>query len=136
MSYQSHAPIQITELPHSKLLIMATLDTIQFAGLILSAAGVSPAMTVILLHSSTPIIVLGSKYFFPERTYSTLQMRGVALILSAVIISFLSSFLIYFHSDNYQDNQLKIQQISDPISCTLYISMAALYGFNTLFKVK
>ena len=115
---------------------MATLDTIQFAGLTLSTAGVSPAMTVILLHSSTPIIVLGSKYFFPERTYSTLQMRGVALILLAVIISFLSSFLIYFRSDIYGDDQPKMQQISDPISCGLYITMAALYGFNTLFKVK
>ena len=41
---------------------MAVLDTIQFAGLTVSAAGVSPAMTVILL--STVLHEFVSNYTF------------------------------------------------------------------------
>ena len=78
------------DFPHTKLLIMAVLDTIQFAGLTVSAAGVSPAMTVILLHTSTPFLVLGSRYSFPDRKYSSIQIRGVQLIALAVIISLIS----------------------------------------------
>lgn len=133
---QSRVSVQVPGLPHSKLLIIALLDTVQFAGLTLSTAGVSPAMTVILLHSSTPMIVKISKYFFPERMYSTLHVKGSMLIGFAIVISFLSSFLTYFRSDINQDNeQQQYQQKSDPISCLLYISMAALYGFTTLYKV-
>ena len=53
-----------------KLLAMAVLDTVSFSGLVISAAGVTPTMTVILLHASTPIIVFFSRFAFPDRTSS------------------------------------------------------------------
>jgi hypothetical protein len=112
------------EFPHSKLLIMAVLDTIQFAGLAISAAGVSPAMTVILLHTSTPFLVIGSKYAFPDRKYSVLQMSGVQLISLAVLVCLIGSFTHKHHgSDKTASN-------------FLYIGMAALHGLSTLYKVR
>lgn len=106
------------EFPHSKLIIMATLDTVQFAGLAVSAAGVSPTMTVILLHTSTLFLVLGSRYTFPDRTYSTVQMRGVQLIALAVGISLVSSL----------SHTLSSGHGSDAASSFLYFCMAALHG--------
>jgi hypothetical protein len=82
--YKLHFTNKITqrmlEFPHRKLFIMALLDTTSFAGLILSAAAVTPTMTVILLHISTPFVVLGSRMNFPSRVYSESQLRGVYLI--------------------------------------------------------
>ena len=98
---------------------MAVLDTIQFAGLTVSAAGVSPAMTVILLHTSTPFLVLGSRYSFPDRKYSLIQIRGVQLIALAVIISLISSSG-YFISPGVHE--------SDITSSFVYFCMAALHG--------
>ena len=113
------------DFPHTKLLIMAVLDTIQFAGLTVSAAGVSPAMTVILLHTSTPFLVLGSRYSFPDRKYSSIQIRGVQLIALAVIISLISSSG-YFISPGVHE--------SDITSSFVYFCMAALHGTSwTLF---
>ena len=113
------------DFPHTKLLIMAVLDTIQFAGLTVSAAGVSPAMTVILLHTSTPFLVLGSRYSFPDRKYSLIQIRGVQLIALAVIISLISSSG-YFISPGVHE--------SDITSSFVYFCMAALHGTSwTLF---
>ena len=104
---------------------MAVLDTIQFAGLTVSAAGVSPAMTVILLHTSTPFLVLGSRYSFPDRKYSLIQIRGVQLIALAVIISLISSSG-YFISPGVHE--------SDITSSFVYFCMAALHGTSwTLF---
>jgi hypothetical protein len=112
------------EFPHSKLLIMAILDTIQFAGLAISAAGVSPAMTVILLHTSTPFLVIGSRYAFPDRKYSLLQIRGVQLISLAVLVCLIGSFTHKHHGSDKS------------ASSFLYISMAALHGLSTLYKVR
>ena len=98
---------------------MAVLDTIQFAGLTVSAAGVSPAMTVILLHTSTPFLVLGSRYSFPDRKYSLIQIRGVQLIALAVVISLISSSS-YFISPGVHE--------SDVTSSFVYFCMAALHG--------
>ena len=114
------------EFPPSKLLIMAVLDTIQFAGLTVSAAGVSPTMTVILLHTSSPILVLGSKCAFPNRKYSLIQMRGAQLIALAVLICLLGSFSHIFFPGTHQ---------SDPSSSLLYVGMSALHGLATLYKV-
>jgi hypothetical protein len=114
------------DFPHTQLLIMAILDTIQFAGLTVSAAGVSPAVTVILLHTSTPVLVLGSRYTFPDRKYSLIQMRGVQLISVAVLISLLGSFGHVFFSGTRN---------SDIASSLLYTGMAALHGLATLYKV-
>jgi hypothetical protein len=98
---------------------MAILDTIQFAGLTVSAAGVSPTMTVILLHTSTPFLVLGSQYVFPDRKYSSVQLRGVQLISVAVLISLVGSISHVFYPDIHE---------SDTLSSLFYFSMAALHG--------
>lgn len=107
------------DFPHSKLIVMATLDTIQFAGLTVSAAGISPAMTVILLHTSTPFLVLGSRYAFPDRKYSVVQMRGVQLIALSVLISLVGSMTHLFLPGVHE---------SDTASSLLYFSMSALHG--------
>jgi CRT-like, chloroquine-resistance transporter-like len=107
------------DFPHSKLIVMATLDTIQFAGLTVSAAGISPAMTVILLHTSTPFLVLGSRYAFPDRKYSVVQMRGVQLIALSVLISLVGSMTHMFLPGVHE---------SDTASSLLYFSMSALHG--------
>ena len=101
---------------------MAILDTIQFAGFTVSAAGVSPTMTVILLHTSTPFLVLGSKYVFPDRKYSLVQVRGVQLISVAVLTGLVGSISHIFYPD-FQE--------SDALSSLFYFSMAALHGKTT-----
>ena len=113
--------------PQWKLLVMAALDTIQFAGLTISAAGVSPTMTVILLHTSTPFVVLISKYSFPDRTYTTRHIQGAQLIAIAVLLSLIGSFCHVFFSGQHQ---------SDISSSIIYVIMAAFHGFATLFKEK
>ena len=116
---------QTHSFPHSKLFIMALLDTVQFAGLAVSAAGVSPTMTVILLHASTPCLVLGTRYGFPDRKYSLIQMRGVQLIALAVMVSLFGSISHQFFPDEHE---------SDTYSSLVYVSMAALHGLATLYK--
>lgn len=101
---------------------MAILDTVQFAGLTVSAAGVSPTMTVILLHTSTPFLVLGSNYVFPDRRYSVVQVRGVKLIGVAVLIGLIGSISHIFYPDVHE---------SDTFSTLFYFSMAALHGNTT-----
>ena len=118
---QSEITESMKDFPHSKLIVMAVLDTVQFAGLTVSAAGVSPAMTVILLHTSTPFLVLGSRYTFPDRKYSVIQMRGVQLIALSVFICLMGS-LTHFMSHGVHE--------SDAQSSILYVSMAALHGIS------
>lgn len=107
------------DFPHSKLMKMAILDTVQFSGLTVAAAGISPAMTIILLHSSTPFLVLGSRCMFPDRKYSAIQQRGVQLISLAVLISLVTSIL---------GSLLTGDQKSLTASSLVYVSMAALHG--------
>lgn len=115
------------DFPHYKLMIMALLDTIQFGGLIVSAAGVSPTMTVILLHASTPCIVLGSRFTFPNREYTSMQNWGVALIALAVGVSITRPILRLC---------LSISTYSDALSAFLYVISAMIQGFATLYKEK
>lgn len=116
------------EFPHSKLLTMALIDTVQLAGLIVSAAGVQPVLTVLLLHASTPFLAWGSSYAFPERKFSDLQIKGARLIALAVLLSVIGSFLNYFYPGNHQ--------LSDPYSTLIYVAMCALHGISTLYKVQ
>ena len=51
----------LIDFPQTSLILMAVVDSISFGGLVLSATGVSPTKTVILMHASTPCVVLGSK---------------------------------------------------------------------------
>jgi hypothetical protein len=51
---------RMKKFPLTSIAIMALMDVIQFAGLLVSASGVSPTMTVILLHASTPCFICGT----------------------------------------------------------------------------
>jgi CRT-like, chloroquine-resistance transporter-like len=115
------------EFPQTKLLIIAAIDAVQFAGLVISATGVPPVVTVLLMHASTVFLVMASRHAFPERKYSSVQMRGVQLIALAVTISLVGSFLDTTNPSS--------QMLSDPYSSVLYLAMCALQGFSTLCKV-
>jgi hypothetical protein len=116
----------MNDFPHANLTIMALLDTLHYSGLTISASGVTPTMTVILLHSSTPFIVLGSRYLFPNRKYSSIQMKGVALISAAVIISASRPIVwIYDEIDRYT-----------AVSSLVYVSAAAVQSLGNLYKEK
>lgn len=117
---------QMSLFPHSKLMIMALLDTIQFSCLVCSGAGVTPTMTVILLNASTPAIVFGSRVMFPDRTYSEIQMRGVYFITGAIAICMAEQIYSLFTS-GYGGG------VS---SSVVYVAAAALHGVSTLYKEK
>jgi hypothetical protein len=119
-------PTVHNDFPHSQLLIMALMDTLQFFGLVMSAVGVSPTMTVILLHVSTPCIVLASQWLFPNRKYSTIQLRGVGIIGFAVFICLGRVTYYYFFSDTFAVKTLW--------SSIWYVIFAALQGFITVYK--
>lgn len=113
--------------PHSKLMIMALLDTIQFSFLVLAAAGITPTMTVILLHASTPAIVFGSKFFFPTRVFTEAQMRGVYLIVFAIVVGIVQQIWAILTRGIDQSGLL---------STLVYILAASLHGCSTLYKEK
>lgn len=108
--------------------MIAVLDTVVFGGLTISAADVTPMTTVILLHTSTPFMILGSHYLFPERLYGLIKMRGVLFISAAVTFTLIGSFFSYFYSST--------QTLSTPMSCLYYLAMCALHGVSMLCKVR
>jgi hypothetical protein len=118
----------MTNFPNKQLWIMAILDTIYFAGLIISASSVSPTMTVILLHASTPFVVLGSRKIFPNRKYSEIQMKGVFYISFALLISISRPI--------YNSIGEKNKDYSEAYSIFFYILSAATQGFASLYKEK
>jgi hypothetical protein len=128
--YKLHFTNKITqrmlEFPHRKLFIMALLDTTSFAGLILSAAAVTPTMTVILLHISTPFVVLGSRMNFPSRVYSESQLRGVYLITLAVVVSVARHVMDIIMGVNWRF----------ALSSLMYMTAAAVHGLGTVMKEK
>lgn len=115
---------RMKEFPHFKLVIMAILDTISFFGLVVSAAGVTPTMTVILLHISTPFVVLGSRLNFPSRQYSQNQFQGVLLITIAVFISVIRHVM---------DIVTGVDETA-AVCSLLYVSSAAAQGLGTVYK--
>ncbi len=125
-----HSTTKITprmmEFPHKKLFLMAAVDTVSFAGLVLSAAAMTPTMTVILLHISTPFVVLGSKWNFPAREYSVSQLRGVYLITLAVVVSVLRHVIDLVVGEN----------VGYALSSIFYVTAAALHGLGTVMKEK
>jgi hypothetical protein len=123
-TFTTKITLQMKTFSHIKLLKMAILDTIQFAGLFSSASGVSPTMTVILLHASTPCIVLGSRITFPNRKYSTIQMKGVQLMSLAILVSLSRPLINLFVFNDYSSISSKL----------LYVFSAAFHGFSTLNK--
>ncbi len=117
---------RMMEFPHKKLFMMAVVDTLSLSGLILSAAAMTPTMTVILLHISTPFVVLGSKWNFPTREYSVSQLRGVYLITLAVVISIVRHVVDLVVGVN----------VGYALSSIFYVAAAALHGLGTVMKEK
>lgn len=117
--------------PHSKLIGIAVLDSLQFLGAVYSAVGVSPTMTVILMHSSTLFIVLGSKIVFPARVYGSLHAWGVALISVAIAFSL---FKIVWN--DYYFNSSSEAGYSATKCSLLYLAASAVQGLSTLYKEK
>lgn len=126
-TFTTKITLQMKSFSHIKLLKMAILDTIQFAGLFSSASGVSPTMTVILLHASTPCIVLGSRVTFPNRKYSSIQIKGVQLMSIAILISISRPIINSIYDKSYY---------SSLSSTLLYVFSAAFQGIATLYKEK
>jgi hypothetical protein len=89
---------------------------------------------VILMHANTPLIVLGSKYIFPERAYSSLQTIGICLISLALLISISRPLLHLFGYDLTNHNH--DQETAAALCALLYLSSAALQGIGGLYKEK
>lgn len=103
---------------------MAALDTIQFAGLMTSTYAIAPTMTVVLLHINTPCILVLSKFMFPERKYSSMQLRGTILIGIAVLISILKSTIA---------GDISSRTI---YSTVFFVLFSSLQSVSTLYKEK
>jgi hypothetical protein len=108
-----------------QLATMAGLDTVQFSGLIIAAAGITPTMTLILLHASTPGTVLGSKILFPQRNYTFLQDRGVMLISLSILLCILQPIGSYF---------IGHATLNFVNSTILYTMAACLQGLAMIYK--
>lgn len=112
------------EFPHRKIILMAIIDSVQFCGLSLAAAGVSPTMTVILLHASTPCLVITTKYFYPDRSYSSVQMKGVYVIIFAILVSISRPIIQLFF----------VHHFTSVWHSFAYLFFSAMHGFATLYK--
>lgn len=113
--------------PHQSIALIALVDSIQFLWSVYSAIGVSPTMTVILLHASTIFIFLASKRVFPSRTYGRLHSFGVILISVAILLGlFKIVYNDYYFSDRFGTTE----------SSCLYLVASALHGLSTLMKEK
>jgi hypothetical protein len=129
--YKKHFTHEITanmaSFPHRIIMIIAFFDSLQFMTAVYSAGGVSPTMTVILMHASTLFVVLGSKVAFPSRNYGFLHKVGVALISLAIIIALFK--IIWNDYYYYADSQFETTKAS-----FLYLVSSALHGLSTLLK--
>jgi hypothetical protein len=116
--------------PYQKVFYMALLDTIPFMMMVFSASDISPTMTIILLHASTPCIVLSSRIYFPQRTYSSYHIAGVILISLAILVAVCSKIL-------WEVFELQQHEIMKSIlSISGYTIAAALQGICTTYKEK
>ena len=113
--------------PTYKLVIMGLLDVTQFAGLVVCASGVSPTMTIILLHASTPSMIIGSFFVFPDRVYNVTQIKGVKLIGLAVAVSVIRPILDEFNTTI---------DYNIATSTLLYTVASTCLGLATLYKEK
>lgn len=126
LSIQHRITNAMTRYPHSRLVTIALFENAYLTGMVLSAAGVSPTMTVILLHASTPATGLFTRFFFPSRQYSRSQTRGMWVITAAVFISTLRPLYHMLAGSN-----------SVGVMCSFgYILSAALQGVSNLYKEK
>lgn len=97
---------------------------LNFTGLVLSASEITPTMTLILLHASTPCILTGSNVFFPSRKHSLGQVRGGIVISMAVIICLIRPMYLLVTED---------AEVF-ALSSITYVISASLQGVSTLYK--
>jgi len=119
----------MTEFPQSKIFAMAVADTIPFLCMAFSASGVPPTMTVVLMHSSTIFVVLGSKIIFPGRHYSQNNYIGVGLIATAIGFCLLKILV-------WKMDLISSSTDSVALCCFLFLAATSLHGFSTLYKEK
>lgn len=117
--------VEMRQFPQKQLFLMAVLDTAQFILLVYSGAGVSPTMTVILMHASTIFVVLGSKVVFPNRRYGWAHNAGLLLMGGAVALSVLK--ILWYDSTENED-------YFATYSSLVYVGAACLQGLSTLYK--
>ena len=117
---------EMTHFSTRPLFLIALLDTAIFSVQTIAASGVSPTMTVILLHANTPMIVWGSRCAFPDRTYGIVQNQGALVIALAILISISRPVLSLIFNEN----------VSYATSTLIYVGASALQGFALLFKEK
>ena len=119
----------MTDFPQSKIFTMAVVDTIPFLCMAFSASGVPPTMTIILMHSSTIFVVLGSKVIFPQRDYTKYNHIGIGLIAFSIAICLLK--VMFWHMDliSAPSNQVAL-------CCWGFFIAASLHGVSTLYKEK
>ena len=125
MSLGNYITTEMRQFPQRQILNMAVPDTIQFLLLVYSGAAVSPTMTVILMHTSTLFVVLGSKAVFPNRHYSWSHTYGLLLMAGAIVFS-LSKILYYDSTIN--------SSYSASYYALVYVVAACLQGVSTLYK--
>lgn len=127
--YKIHKTKEITsqmrKFPHSQILVMAGLDSLQFLGLVCSGVAVSPTMTVILMHASTIFVVGGSRIAFPHRNYGDSHKFGLLFISGALVIGLAKILWCDWSSDcSFYSTR----------SALMYIAASALQGLSTLYK--
>eukprot|EP00598_Pedospumella_elongata_P000390 CAMPEP_0184975124 /NCGR_PEP_ID=MMETSP1098-20130426/6447_1 /TAXON_ID=89044 /ORGANISM="Spumella elongata, Strain CCAP 955/1" /LENGTH=445 /DNA_ID=CAMNT_0027497815 /DNA_START=13 /DNA_END=1350 /DNA_ORIENTATION=- len=119
----------MTEFPQATIFAMAVADTIPFLCMAFSASGVPPTMTVVLMHSSTIFVVLGSKVIFPERHYTQNNYIGVGLIATAIGFCLLK--ILVWKMDLISSSTSTIV-----LCCFAFLAATSLHGLSTLYKEK
>lgn len=128
--YTSDITANMSNFPHRWILVIALVDSIQFLWSVYSAIGVSPTMTVILMHASTLFIVLASRIIAPARAYGKLHSIGVLFISVAI---FLSIFKIIYNDYYFISPDSRWYTTK---SSFLYLIASAFQGMSTLMKEK
>jgi hypothetical protein len=120
---------QMKTFPQEKVFMMALLDSLQFYGVVYSGIGVSPTMTIILLHASTLLILVGSRIVFPDRHYGWYHRVGVVFISIAVTCSiFKIVYYDYLYNSDGEDGFIATK------SALIYVFSCGLQGVSTLYK--
>lgn len=119
----------LAEFPQKKILTMAVIDTIPFLLMAVSASGVPPTMTVVLMHASTIFVVLGSRFIFPERDYSKYNYIGISLIAVAIALCLIK--VMFWRTDLITSASSEVA-----LCCWTFFIAASLHGVSTLYKEK
>jgi hypothetical protein len=128
--YTNEITTNMRNFPLKWIFVIALVDSIQFLWSVYSAIGVTPTMTVILMHASTLFIVLASRVITPARAYGKLHSLGVLFISLAI---FLALFKIVYNDYYYISPDSRWYTTK---SSFLYLIASTLQGMSTLMKEK